>query len=343
MNHKPKLIITGGCSYSQVPNRDITWPVHLVNALDPDQYVYMGHGAAGNDTISRKIISTVQEALDRGFDTQDILVGIAWSGCDRTSRYSENETVYNKATHLGSDERVDSDFIVTRTQETDPFIRRGGLDLSIENSDPATKYESAGHNLRGAMTPYAIRHKTRGYFYLLNPNWEDEATIEHFKHYVSPVQAIMQTCEHILRIQWFLKSLNIKYFMTEYDCDVFTYAGPHKKEFGWKNSHYMNDQYTGDADDPDNHYNVDDCMVPLNNDQLKKLINTVYDNPEVNYLYNMINKDQWLPIRHIKHWTTENSVHPLRDPSDSHPSTGQHKDFTEQVILPYLLEKYHMQ
>ena len=52
----PNLFISGGCSYSQVPNRDQGWPVHL-HELSCIRYVsHTGHGAVGNDIISRKLI-----------------------------------------------------------------------------------------------------------------------------------------------------------------------------------------------------------------------------------------------------------------------------------------------
>jgi hypothetical protein len=33
---------------------------------------------------------------------------------------------------------------------------------------------------------------------------------------------------------------------------------------------------------------------------------------------------------------------PYREVGDSHPSSDMHKRFTEKVILPFLLEKYHI-
>ena len=33
---RPKLLITGGCSYSQVPGSDMSWPQHVQNYIDPD-------------------------------------------------------------------------------------------------------------------------------------------------------------------------------------------------------------------------------------------------------------------------------------------------------------------
>jgi hypothetical protein len=40
----PKLLISCGCSYTQVPNTAQNWPVHLTNYLNCDT-LYLGQGA----------------------------------------------------------------------------------------------------------------------------------------------------------------------------------------------------------------------------------------------------------------------------------------------------------
>lgn len=92
MPHKkvPKCLITAGCSFSQVPNADVTWPVHLQNALHTDWCLFLGQGAAGNGIISRKVIYNVQKAL-KIYKPEELLVGIMWSGRDRWEVYSTNK------------------------------------------------------------------------------------------------------------------------------------------------------------------------------------------------------------------------------------------------------------
>ena len=80
-------LITAGCSYSQVPNSDVTWPVHLNDILKPDSVLFLGQGAAGNGIISRKVIYNTTQMLKR-YDPKEILVGIMWSGFDRGEVYS---------------------------------------------------------------------------------------------------------------------------------------------------------------------------------------------------------------------------------------------------------------
>ena len=55
----PTILITGGCSYSQIPNADVAWPLPLQESLGVRYVAHTGHGAAGNQLISRKVISKV--------------------------------------------------------------------------------------------------------------------------------------------------------------------------------------------------------------------------------------------------------------------------------------------
>lgn len=87
---KPKCLLTAGCSFSQVPNADITWPVHLRDRLHAENCLFLGQGAAGNGIISRKVIYHTQKML-KIYKPEEILVGIMWSGRDRLEMYSTNK------------------------------------------------------------------------------------------------------------------------------------------------------------------------------------------------------------------------------------------------------------
>ena len=88
MNKKiPKCLITAGCSFSQVPNSDVTWPVHLRDFLQPSNVYFLGQGAAGNGIISRKVIYHTIQAL-KIYKPEELLVGIMWSGRDRQEVYN---------------------------------------------------------------------------------------------------------------------------------------------------------------------------------------------------------------------------------------------------------------
>lgn len=87
---KPKCLITAGCSFSQVPNADITWPVHLRDHIQTENCLFLGQGAAGNGIISRKVIYHTQNML-KIYKPEELLVGIMWSGRDRQEVYSTDK------------------------------------------------------------------------------------------------------------------------------------------------------------------------------------------------------------------------------------------------------------
>ena len=82
----PKLLLTGGCSFSECISSHIdTWPRHLYRTLESLGYSEHGSsamGSQGNGLISRGIIYNVTQAL-KTHQPQDILVGVMWSGSDR--------------------------------------------------------------------------------------------------------------------------------------------------------------------------------------------------------------------------------------------------------------------
>lgn len=88
---KPKCLVTAGCSFSQVPNADVTWPVHLRDRIQTEHCLFLGQGAAGNGIISRKVIYQTQKMLNI-YKPEEILVGIMWSGRDRQEVYSTDKS-----------------------------------------------------------------------------------------------------------------------------------------------------------------------------------------------------------------------------------------------------------
>jgi hypothetical protein len=60
---------------------------------------------------------------------------------------------------------------------------------------------------------------------------------------------------------------------------------------------------------------------------------------EISFLYNQIDKLNWLPITNLYEWAKYESGFDFARPPDPHPSTEQHQDFVEKIIVPYLLDK----
>jgi hypothetical protein len=66
------------------------------------------------------------------------------------------------------------------------------------------------------------------------------------------------------------------------------------------------------------------------------------NHPEINYLYEQINFDYFLPILGEFEWCNniqENILIHTWPPNWSHPSQAQHKNFVENCVLPFLQNK----
>ncbi len=55
---------------------------------------------------------------------------------------------------------------------------------------------------------------------IINHNWKNLESIKYYEIYHTDIFSMITTIEHILRVQYYLKNLNISYFMTSY-LDIF--------------------------------------------------------------------------------------------------------------------------
>ena len=210
---QPNMLITGGCSYSQVPNRDVAWPVHLQTLPSIRYIAHTGHGAAGNSIVSRKLISKVIEALELGHKPEDILVGVMWTGTDRQSHYSPNfDHNWTRVNVMGPDKEY---FFRTNGKPNDanvpPFIDLQDPNLSLKEKT-YIRHQQWLH----ASNPLVIRNFHNPSHYIFNAHWNDEMTSHYYERFVNPDKALLETCEHILRTQWFLQNKGIRYFFIKF-------------------------------------------------------------------------------------------------------------------------------
>jgi len=92
MDYSKTILVTSGCSFSQtITKRHQNWPRFLEKEINPKQFISKGLGSQGNGLISRSIIYEVHELLSQGIDSNDILVGIMWSGPNRSEYYWDKE------------------------------------------------------------------------------------------------------------------------------------------------------------------------------------------------------------------------------------------------------------
>jgi hypothetical protein len=326
----PTILITGGCSYSQIPNADVAWPLPLQESLGVRYVAHTGHGAAGNQLISRKVISKVIEAIELGHKPEDMIVGIMWSGCDRHSHYSENLDKNHSKTRILGFGGSYQEMLFAHTYNTPPAAI-----IDLENFNGEMDQHQNHSN------PLSIRNYKNPSHYLMNCHWDDDLTNYYYEYFVNPQKAIIETCEHILRTEWFLKQKGIKYFFTEYDHDVFHYAGPFG--YGGDPSEHPGHSFSPGKQWNGEIYSSDSECIQWPHHYTEEIDSQHLNNPEINYLYNAIDKDYFLPIKNLGQWAKEVSIHEFARKRDPHPSTEQHKEFVNKVILPFLLEKYNIQ
>ena len=84
-----KYLVTSGCSFTAY---DRCWPYRLAEQLGNINYTLINdaEGSSGNAFISRRIVYQIGKLLAQGIDTEDILVGVMWSGANRSNIHDLN-------------------------------------------------------------------------------------------------------------------------------------------------------------------------------------------------------------------------------------------------------------
>lgn len=72
-----------------------------------------------------------------------------------------------------------------------------------------------------AENPTSVVPNSAGKWVILNYHWENRFAKDYYTTFYDEIGASIYTYEHILRVQWFLKLNNIKYFMSTYTNEVF--------------------------------------------------------------------------------------------------------------------------
>ena len=95
---KIKCLLTSGCSFSDTEFGDDykTWPQHLSESLNTEKWVNKGRGGQSNKLIRMGVIYEIGNLL-KEYKPEEILVGIMWSGPDRTAfMVNKGEKLINK-------------------------------------------------------------------------------------------------------------------------------------------------------------------------------------------------------------------------------------------------------
>ena len=136
--------------------------------------------------------------------------------------------------------------------------------------------------------PTSVVDNDPGGWIIYNAHWSIPQAVNYYRNIHDPVFDQIQTLEHIVSVQNYLKLHNIKYFMSTYTSEVFA----------------------------------------------------LKNNPNVDYLYEQIDFDYFLPVEGCYEWARDVSNLPFNRSGDLHPTAQQHHMFTNDVIIPFLKNKY---
>ena len=290
-----KNLVVSGCSFTE------TWPENPVDGqtwadyLAPMAEMKLHNVAmcgAGNHIISTRLIKKTEELLNSGVSPDDIYVIAQWSGIYRFDRVVEK----NMASWAGPGFEKRSVWIKA-------------LATGEKRFEPPSDTENdwimnAGAHLEGIWPP------------LLS--------------ITSKEHAFLETLENMLRVQWYLKSKNIKYKMFN-GWDIFT-DGSLKEKFFDVADLTVNgvDQFSTDG----NYTNV---SQPLLKDNCKWF----------GYLFDMIDWENFwtyesdkIKFGGLTQWVCDNLPKDLwfREPGDQHPTNAGHREFARKVLLEFLNE-----
>ena len=142
---------------------------------------------------------------------------------------------------------------------------------------------------------------------IMNAGWKHEEAQIYYKYFHDFTGHAIYSIEHILRTQYFLKSKNIKYFFTNF---------------------------------------TDNNIVDFSSYEYEMNKN------EIDYLYKEIDQSYYLPVSSEHRWVYENSStkeqfidkHFVNGMTANwiHPNKAQHKEFVDQIVYPYLIEKKYI-
>ena len=199
-----KILITGGCSFSDswnLPESKYlyrrTWVNYIKEKYNFKKYVHMGNPASGNELIAERIVYALQTLLDKGYLSDDLYVGVMWSGIERKELFvSTQET--------------------DKYSELDDSVRREG-----ENTLMMSHYSNVFSNTKG-MRP-GIVNVPNGYLKsgglpYKDDWWKTKAQRDYFNlwydNFYSVEKQFIDTLKSILLVQTFCERHNIKYFMS---------------------------------------------------------------------------------------------------------------------------------
>lgn len=147
------VIVTGGCSFS-AGQESSGWTGHLskfYKTFKPScKILHTGYNSQGQQLIQKKIILTLQNLIDQGFNPAGILVLPMWSGTSRKAWYIDNYDIVKEIvrsmpefdggmTHQFTDLHDQfvgaTDFFKTKNGSTFMYSKNGGWYFTVNGSE----------------------------------------------------------------------------------------------------------------------------------------------------------------------------------------------------------------
>jgi hypothetical protein len=174
-------LIVSGCSFTDTRG-DNTWPIPLQKKIGCELHS-VALSSQSNGLICRKLI----HAISQESDYNNLLVGVMWSGPDRSEAYT-------------TDQKIIEDLEKAKTTDTVPGV----------------------HPMPWVDNPTTFVQDDPGGWMIHNVHWNNRFAKNHYKYY-DKLHGHILTYELILYTQLFLERHKIKYFMMGYTDDVFHY------------------------------------------------------------------------------------------------------------------------
>lgn len=185
-----KYFISTGCSFTEVPF------VELNGISDPDLSLYPHPKALSWPVhVNNHLTNCIPLYKGKGGSGNGII--------SRTTIYEVNSALkkYNP-----------EDILVG-------VMWSGAYRQELYSTDPKLEFHAVNNCTVNQNNPASVGGSYS--FYKVMPYWNDELSTWYYKNIYDDIGAYIETLENILRVQWFLKSHKIRYFMTSYFPEVF--------------------------------------------------------------------------------------------------------------------------
>jgi len=204
-----RILVTGGCSFSTSgDNQHQTWVDYIGQKYDFRRYLHTGSPASGNELIAERVIYALQTLLDKGHSSNELYLGVMWSGIERKELFVSPEET-KKYSELDDSVRREGENTLVMSNSSNVFSNTKGVRPRIANV-PNGYLKSGGLPCQEVWW----RNKSqRDYFNL----WYD--------NFYSVEKQFIDTLKSILLVQTFCERHNIKYFMSVWQ-NIFNAGNP---------------------------------------------------------------------------------------------------------------------